>query len=205
MTDMTTVNYPPLPSELEPPAPARPRLLLIGTALASLAVTMGFAGLIGLYVSTRADVILTGERWLPQGVDIPLTQPNMMMFTLVFSVATVVWATSAMRNDDRANFYIATSISLLLAFAFIAQTAYLLTIMGLEIVSNPRAPLFYAIIGTHLAMMSVAMLYLSAMALRALGGNYSAKDLEGIYGASMFWYTTVGLYLVLWYAIYIIK
>ena len=41
--------------------------------------------------------------------------------------------------------------------------------------------------------------------LRTVGGEYSAKDVEGIRGAAMFWYVTVGLYLVLWYAIYITK
>lgn len=205
MIDMTATNHPALPVDLSAPEPARPRLLLIGTALVSLAMTLGFAALVGLYASARADVIQTGERWLPSGVNIPLTQPNMMMFTLVFSAATLAWATAAMRNDDRPNFHIASGLTLLLGSAFIAQTAFLLTIMELEIASDPQSPLIYAVIGTHLVMMVAALVYLVAMALRALGGNYSARDLEGIYGASMFWYTTVGLYLVLWYAVYITK
>ena len=66
-------------------------MLLLATAFVSLATTMGFASLIGLYVATRADVIRTGETWLPRGVTIPLTQPNMMMFTMVFSAATLAW------------------------------------------------------------------------------------------------------------------
>lgn len=205
MIDMTATNHPALPAGFSAPEPARPRLLLIATALVSLAVCMGYAGLIGLYAATRADVIQTGERWLPSGVEIPLTQPNMMMFTLVFSVATLAWATSAMRSDDRANFHIATALTLLLGFAFMAQTAFLVTIMELEIASSPRAVLIYSVIVAHLVFMIAAILYLVAMALRALGGNYSARDLEGIYGAAMFWYTTVGLYLVLWYAVYITK
>ena len=205
MIDMTATNHPALPAEFTAPEPARPRLLLIGTALVSLAISMGYAGLMGLYAATRADVIQAGERWLPSGTDIPLTQPNMMMFTLVFSVATLAWATSAMRSDDRPNFHIATGLTVLLGCAFIAQTGFLVTIMELEIASSPQALLIYAVIGSHLVIMVAAICYLVAMALRALGGNYSARDLEGIYGASMFWYTTVGLYLVLWYAVYITK
>jgi cytochrome c oxidase subunit 3 len=198
-------NYDILPAGAAAPEVARPRLLLLGTAFASLATTMGFASLIGLYVATRADVIQSGGTWLPTGVTIPLTQPNMMMFTLVFSAATLAWATQAMRNDDRPNFYIACSITLLLGFGFLAQTGYLLSLMEIEIESSDRAPLFFAVIGTHMAIMLAAMAYLAGMTLRALGGNYNARDLEGIYGASMFWYTTVGLYLVLWFAVYIIK
>ncbi len=194
-----------IPDRVEPAPPARPRLLLIGTALVSMSVAVGFASLIGIYVATRAAVISTGGTWLPRGVVIPLTQPNMMMFTLVFSAATMVWATQAMRNDDRANFYIATSFSMLLAIAYIAQTAFLLTLMDMGVADDPRAPLFYALIGTHLVLTIAAIGYLAGMVIRTVGGEYSAKDLEGIYGASMFWYTIVGLYLVMWYVIYITK
>ena len=203
MTDITP--YDALPVDIVAAPPARPRLLLIGTALASLAVAMGFAGLIGIYVSSRAAVLRTGGTWLPSGVEIPLTQPNMMMFTLVFSAATMAWATQAIRNDDRGNFYIATTLSLVLAFAFIMQTAFLLSIMELEAAAASQAVLIYAVVGTHLVLTVAAIAYAAGMTLRAFGGEYSAKDLEGVYGASMFWYTTVSLYLVLWYVVYITK
>ncbi|MDA3039609.1 MAG: cytochrome c oxidase subunit 3 [Actinomycetota bacterium] len=203
MTDITPFDAIPDQAPLAPRS--KPRLLLIGTSLVSLAVTMGFAGLVGFYLSSRADVLRTGEPWPPKGVEVPLTQPNMMMFTLVFSAATMAWALQAMRNDDRPNFHIAAGLSLFLGFAFLAQTAYLLTIMELEVAASPRAPLIYAVIGTHMVLQVAAMAYLAGMALRAFGGEYSAKDLEGVYGVAMFWYTTVGLYLVLWYAIYITK
>lgn len=196
-----------IPSELPAPTPARPRLLFIGTALASAAVSSGFAGLIGLYIATRANVRATGQVWLPRGVEIPLTQPNMMAFTLVFSAVTMYWAVFSLKNDDRTNASIALSMTTLFGLAYVAQTAYLLTIMNLPVRGDElgRAPLFYAIIGSHIVIMLAAVLYAVAMWLRTLGGEFSAKDVEGIRGAAMFWYVAVGLYLVLWYAIYITK
>lgn len=201
----TAVNHPALPEEVGAPSPTRPRLLLLATGLVSMAVAVGYSSLVGIYLFARAEVLHSGEQWLPRGVTIPLTQPNMMMFTLVFSVATLAWATSAMRNDDRANFFIAVGLSILFGFAYIAQTGFLLTIMELGVRDDTRAPLIYALVGVHVILMVAAIAYLAAMTLRALGGNYSAKDLEGVYGASLFWYTTVGLYMVLWYAVYITK
>ncbi len=196
-----------IPSELSAPTPARPRLLFIGTALASAAVASGFGGLIGLYLAERAELLSSGQDWLPQGVEIPLTQPNMMAFTLVFSVMTMYWAVTALKNDDRTNFSIALSMTTLFGIAYVAQTGYLLTIMNMPIRDDEfgRAPLFYAIIGSHIVIMLAAVLYAVVMWLRTLGGEYSAKDVEGIRGAAMFWYVAVGLYLVLWYAIYITK
>lgn len=197
-----------LPENVAVAAPSRPRLLVIGTALTSVAVVVGFGSLLSFYVRTRA-LWLAGDNgtWLPRGVTIPLTQPNMMAMTLVLSLVTVLWAVASMKNDDRANTYIAVAISLLFGLAYIAQTAYLLTLMELPIAGDPtgRAPLIYGVIGAHLAITGAAMGYLAIMGIRSLGGNYSAKDVEGLYGAAMFWFVMVTLYFALWYAIYITK
>ncbi len=194
-----------IPSEITPPEVSRPRLLVLATSLVSAAISMGFVGLLSVYIAQRADVIATGERWLPDGVDIPLTQPNFMGVTLAFSVITIWWALAAVRKNDNANAYLAFALSLLFGFAFIAQTAYLFTIMGIEIAADPRGVLFYAIIGTHIVMMIAAMMYAAMMALRTLGGDYNSRDFEGVLSVAIFWTMTVALYGVLWYVIYIIK
>lgn len=213
MTDLSVFD--PIPLDVRPATPARPRLLVTATALASVAVVMMFAGLLGAYVSLRADVIATGETWLPAGVVIPLTQPNMMMITLVFSAVIMVWALSSIRNNDRPNTYIALGLCLIFGIAYISQTAFLLNLMefplsvdfagGDEIDTWLRPPLFYSIIGAHIVMMLVAMIYVVVMGFRTLGGQYNAKDVEGLYSAAMFWFVTVGVYLVIWYTIYITK
>ncbi len=113
---------------LAPPAePARPRVLLVGTALAAAATVMLFVGLIGIYVVLRAEVIATGERWLPAGVEIPLSSPNMAMVTLLMSVVTMHWALAALGNADRRNAFVALGLSILLAAAFVNSTIFLYT------------------------------------------------------------------------------
>lgn len=203
MTDITPYDF--IPADVAAAKPVRPRLLLLGTTLASAAVAMGFMGLIGVYVAARQEVLATGERWLPDGVTIPLTQPNFMGVTMSFSLITIWWSVSAIRNDDRANAFVAFMISLVFGFAFLAQTSYLFTIMQIEILSTERAVLFYGIIGAHMVLTMLAMAYAAIMALRTLGGEYSAKDYEGVLSSAVFWTVVVALYGVMWYAIYITK
>jgi len=202
-TDITP--YDAIPLDVGPASPDRPSLLLTATALASAAVCMGFLGLMGVYIAARQDVLATGQRWLPDGVNIPLTQPNFMGLTLAFSVVTIWWSVAAVRNDDRANSFIASALSLTFAFAFLAQTAYLFTIMGIEILATERAVLLYGIIGAHMVMMLVAMGFVLIMAMRTLGGEYSSRDYEGVACAALFWTMTVAMYGVMWYVIYITK
>ncbi len=203
MTDITPYDF--IPADVAPAEPARPRLLVLATSLASAAIAMGFMGLVGQYIGRRADVVITGERWLPDGVVIPLTQPNFMGLTLSLSVITIWWSVSAIKNDDRPNAFIAFVITLVFGFAYLAQTAYLFTIMEMEILLSDRAVLIYGIVGTHMVLTIVAMGFAAIMALRTLGGEYSARDYEGVLSSALFWTMTVALYGVLWYAIYITK
>ena len=43
------------------------------------------------------------------------------------------------------------------------------------------------------------------MTIRTLGGEYAGRDREGIVAAALFWYVTVAMYAVVWYAIYVTK
>lgn len=205
MTELTVFDA--IPDSPVAPAAARPRLLVIGTALACAAMTMGMAGLLGIYVETRAGIISEGTVWLPKGVTIPLTQPNMMAITLVMSMVSMAWAVHALRHDDRPNTHLALGLCVLFGFAYLAQTAFLFEIMGMPAAGDDlaRPPLFYALIGAHMIIMGAAMLYATVMGLRTLGGNYNAKDVEGIYSVALFWNVAVVLYLIVWYAIYITK
>jgi heme/copper-type cytochrome/quinol oxidase subunit 3 len=199
-------TYEVLPADLAPPEPARPRLTVIGTMLAGIAVIAGFAALIGVYVLQRAEVIATGERWLPEGVDIPLTQPNFMAVTMGMSALSMLWAVYASRTSDRANTLIALGLTLLFGFAFISQTFFLLTLMDMPIAdSGVQGWLIWAIVGSHVAVVAAGLAWVLGAVIRTIGGHLSLRDQESIVGATMFWFVAVGVYLVIWYAIYITK
>lgn len=202
-TDITPYEY--IPADVAAAEPARPRLLLIATSLMSAAVAMGFFGLIGHYVAERAAVIQTGARWLPEGVDIPLTQPNFMGISVAFSVITIWWAVSSVRNNDRSHALLAFALAFMFGVAYLAQTAYLFTIMGIEIAADERSVLLYGIIGSHIVLMLSAMGFVLVVALRTLGGEYSSRDHDGVLSSALFWTVVAALYGVMWYAIYITK
>ncbi len=189
-----------------PPAPPqRPRTLLVGTAIT--ACTIGFAifCMVGLYLARRSDVLNTGQKWLPKGSVIPLPQPNMMFVTLLISCVTLAWGAYALRRDDRQNAYVALGLTTLLAFAYVVQATYLFSISGVT-VDAPlgQGVLFWAISGTHLAMVIGGMVFMLLVTLRALFGGYRQLP-EGVTAAAIYWSITVGVYAVVWYAVYITK
>lgn len=188
-----------------PPPPARPRTLLVGSAAAGCAGAMVVFSLVGIYLARRSDVLNRGEIWLPKGSTIPLPQPNMMFLTLLMSCVTVAWAAWALRRDDKQNAYIALGITTLMALAYIVQATYLFTLTNIPVnAPDGQGVLFWAVSGAHLAMVVAGLVFFALMTFRALSGNFRRIP-EGVTAAGAYWYITVGVYGVIWYAVYITK
>ena len=201
-----TTDRPALSGPVPPPVESRPRVMLVGTAFAAVASVMVFVGLLAVYLATRIQVISDGSKWIPEGMMVPLTQPNMMMLTMVLSVFTVQWAVVSIKNDDRMNAYLALGVSLLLAVSFIVEMGYLYSLMKLDLTIAPRqATLIDAITGAHIVMLAGAMIFLALMGFRALAGSFTSKQHDGIASAALYWHVTVAVYAVIWFAIFVTK
>ena len=190
-----------------PPAPPvqRPRVLVVGSAFAAAASFMVFIGLLGIYLTARSDVISSGSVWLPEGSIIPLQQPNTIFMTLLMSVITMQWAVSAIAKNDRVNAYLALGLTLMLGIAAIVMTTYLWTLMKLDVASGLQGVLIYTITGAHIVMLVLAMLFVALMALRALGGQFTARQHDGITAAAVYWHAMVAVFALIWISIYITK
>ena len=190
-----------------PPAPAvqRPRVLVVGAAFAAAASFTVFIGLIGIYLAARVDVVGSGTAWLPKGSTIPLQQPNTMFITLIMSVFTMQWAVAAIAKNDRVNAYLAMGLTLMLGIATIVMTTYLWYLMELDIASGIQGVLIYTITGAHIVMLVLAMIFVALMGLRALGGQFTARQHDGITAAAVFWYAMVAVYALIWISIYVTK
>lgn len=191
-------------ASLAPPV-TRPRVLMVGTAFATAAAVMVFLGLLGVYLAERSAVVTAGDTWLPQGVTIPLDQPNIMLATLLMGCLSVQWAVFAIARDDRVNAYLALGLTLLFGFMVVVMTAYLYSLMKLDVAATPQAVLIYTITAGHIAFLLASMTYLSLMAIRALGGQFTSRQHDGISAAALTWYAQTAVFFVIWLAIYITK
>ncbi len=194
-----------IPDDLPAHERERPRVLLYGTSLVLVVLGMAFAGMFAIYFAQRAAF---GEGWIPDGAGtIPLTPASVMLVTLAMSSITVQWVVWAISHDDRLNLYISSALTIVLSFAFLNQASFLYDSMGWEVSGDHavQAVLIYAITGSQIVMLVAAICFLALMSFRALAGEYSAKDHEGLTAAAVFWHASVVAYFVIWAAIYNIK
>ena len=193
------------PALAPPPVARRPRVLMVATGFVMAGVAMFFASLFGIYLLERSTMLADGSKWLPEGVSIPLTQPNMLLLTLIMASVCMQWAHSAIRDDSRTYAYLALGITLLLGFAFLNQASYLYNVMGFKIEASTTAVLVYAITGAHIVMLVIAMAFVALMAIRALGGQFSSTQSDGIAAATMFWHANTAVFFLIWLIIYVTK
>lgn len=182
------------------PALPRRRELLFGTAFATAGASMVIIALVGNYLATRDA---TGVNWLINN-QIPLTQPNMQLITLGMSAITMQWAVWSIARDDRYHSYMALGLTVLLGLAFVNQTTFLYKLAGIGI-EQTEGPLFYAVTGSHLAMMIGALIFMVLMGFRTLAGQYSSRQPDGLGAAAIVWYAGIALYAVIWFAVYVQK
>ena len=194
-----------IPAEVAAPPPNRPRVLLIGTSFAAAGCVMAFAGLIGVYLSSRSSALAEGTPWLPDGATIPLTPGTMALFTLVLSLVTMQWAVQAVGDNDRRHALVALALTGLFGVCAINAVTFLFTQSNIGVRDSTMGVLFYVISGASIAMTAAGLVFAAVMTIRTIGGEYSGRDREGIVAAALFWYVTVAMYAVVWYTIYVTK
>lgn len=182
----------------------RPRTLLVGTVFAIVACGMFFAGAFGIYLKLRNETVTSGGAWLKPG-QISLVPGGMMMATSAMSVITMAWAVQAIRNDDRKNAYVALGLTLLFGVANLNQQVFYYNDMKLTVKGEVADLLIYVITGAHVAMLIGAMVFVALAAFRALAGQFSSRQSDGIQAAFYFWTATMLMYSLIYYGIYITK
>ena len=175
----------------------RPRSLTVATALISAAVAALFMGVLTAYFVSRSA--FSGKTaWIPAELHIRQVVLTMQTITLVMSCVTILWAGWAIRRDDRRSTYIALGTTFLLGLAHINGLAFVIKQFGVGITSSVPAAYLFIFAGMHIVMTVGALVYLGAVGVRTLGGNYGGRDAEGIDAATIFWFATVLMWVVIW-------
>ncbi|CCM64745.1 MULTISPECIES: cytochrome c oxidase subunit 3 [Candidatus Neomicrothrix] len=189
-----------IPAEVTPAVLPKRRQTVAGAAFAAASSAMLVVLLLGNYLEIRS----ASEKFF-DGVSMPLAQPNVMFWGLGLSVLSIQWAVWAIARDERSQAYWAIGITALLGLSFLNSTWYLMSQSDLAVGVQPEAGATFAVVGAHVAMVLVGLLMVAVMAFRTFGGQFSSRYPDGWSAAALYWHTTVGVYVLVWYAVYVTK
>ena len=190
------------------PAPARPRLLIVGTTLACVAGSMLFAGLLGGYLHARQQSGGTTDKWLPKGTIVPVIATNIVLLGTIFAVIMASWAVYAVRRGARSDAYIALGLTALFGLAVMNAQVYIWRQMKIGIAATKGQPFplfFYGVTGTLFVAILSGVVFAGVMAFRTAGGRSTPKDAEALSAHTLYWYFLTAATTAVWAVVYVNK
>ncbi len=185
------------------PAPAPRNQLIIGTAVASVAMTMLIGGMLSIWALQRREAIDAEGSWLPSGVTIPEVPSNVMLIAFVGIVTFAHWAQWSANRNDRANTVFALASTAFVSVLVINAQFFVYSQMDLGVTDGAYGSMFYAITGTFLALMIAGTVFTLVAMFRFLGGRTSDRELLDAH--VIFWYAMSAVYAAIWFVVYVTK
>ena len=134
---------------------------------------MYFAGVFGVYLKERAQVRSEGLPWIPNKATIELTQPGMVIWTLLISIVVMQWAVYSIKHDDRQHALLGIGTTLVMGAMVVVQTAWHLSQTNLIADEGPTtaATLIFTIVGSYLVAVIIGMIILLLTGFRTMAGH----------------------------------
>lgn len=184
------------------PAPAPRRQLIVGSALASVAMAMLVGGMLAVWSLQRRRTVEIGETWLPDGVTIPEVAVNVALLAFIGICTFAQWAVYAAKRDDRGHTAFALGATVLTAVMVINAQAFVYADMGLGIGDGTYAAMFYAVTGVFVALMIIGIIFSTVAAFRFIGGR---SDHEIVAAHAIYWYAISAIFAAIWFVVYVTK
>jgi cytochrome c oxidase subunit 3 len=173
----------------------------LGVVLFIVSEAMMFGAFFAQYFYNR---ILSPE-WPPQGQERVAAFPLPVILTvlLVGSGFTAHWALNAIRRDDRDKFQGWLIVTILLGVGFLGGQAFeywnLMVNEHFTISSGIYGSVFFSLTGLHGLHVTVGVILLIGIAIRAFLGHFSARNHFGAEGSILYWHFVD----VVWIALYV--
>ena len=188
-------------------APAPRRQMFVGTALGCVAAGSLIGAMLALWMRFRTEALdVTGGRWVPKGVDVPLVPANTMLLAFVLIGIFAQWGVYAARRDARSHTAMALALVGLIGVAIVNAQAYIYARMELPITGDGATAfnaMFYAITGTFVLLLIIGIGFSAITAFRYMGGR--TTDREIVSAHALYWYFLGALFFALWLVVYVTK
>jgi heme/copper-type cytochrome/quinol oxidase subunit 3 len=188
-------------------APAPQRQVFVGTALGCVAAGSLIGAMLALWMRFRTDALeVTGGRWVPKGVKVPLVPANTMLLAFVLIFVFAQWTVYAARRDARSHTALGLALVGFIGVAIVNAQAFIYARMKLPITGQAATAyntMFYAVTGTFLLLLIIGIGFTVITAFRYMGGR--TTDREIVSAHALYWYFLGALFFALWFVVYVTK
>jgi cytochrome c oxidase subunit III len=174
---------------------------LLGMLLFIISEVMIFGAFFTAYFFIRVS---QGDPWPGPGATLPVAVAGVNTAVLWSSSFTMHWAQTSIKNGNRFGLKagILTTFLLGATFLFVQINEY--ANIGFAPQDSAQATIFYSLTGLHGAHVTIGLLLLLIVTIRAFRGHYSPQEYRGVEVPGIYWHFVDVMWLVVYSTVYIL-
>jgi cytochrome c oxidase subunit III len=188
-----------------PPANRSSRVepALLGMMLFIISEIMVFGAFFTAYFFIR--VVATGHTWFPvNGHELPVAVAGVNTAILVSSSLTLHWAQTSIKNGNRFGLQAGMTATFLLGLTFLFIQINEYVHIGFAAQDNAQATIFFSLTGLHGAHVTIGLLLLGMVTVRAYKGHFSPEHHQGLEVPGIYWHFVDVMWIVVYTSVYIL-
>ena len=174
----------------------------LGILLFIVSEVMLFGAFFASYFFLR--VVANVGPWPPEGFDLPKAIAGVNTAILISSSFTIHFAQESIKKNNRLGLQLGmvTTFLLGLTFLFIQINEYVH--IGFSPQDSAQGSIFYGLTGLHGAHVTIGLMLLTFITIRAFRGHYSADAYRGMEVPGIYWHFVDVMWIVVYFTVYII-
>jgi len=174
---------------------------LLGMLLFIISEIMVFGAFFTAYFFIR---VVNGDEWPAAGTELPKLIALVNTCILVSSSLTVHWALEGAKHGNRFALQAGITTTFLLGatFLFIQINEYVH--IGFSPQDSAQGTIFYGLTGLHGAHVTIGLMLLTFITIRAFRGHYSADAYRGMEVPGIYWHFVDVMWIIVYLTVYII-
>jgi cytochrome c oxidase subunit 3 len=188
-----------------PPANRSSRVepALLGMLLFIISEVMVFGAFFTAYFFIR--IVAEGHTWFPiDGKDLPVAVAGVNTAILVSSSLTLHWAQTSIKNGNRFGLQAGMTATFLLGLTFLFIQINEYVHIGFAPQDHAQATVFFSLTGLHGAHVTIGLILLGMVTIRAFRGHFSPESHHGMEIPGIYWHFVDVMWIVVYTTIYVI-
>jgi cytochrome c oxidase subunit 3 len=176
---------------------------LLGMLLFIISEVMVFGAFFTAYFFIR--IVAEGHTWFPiDGKDLPVAVAGVNTAILVSSSLTLHWAQTSIKNGNRFGLQAGMSATFLLGLTFLFIQINEYVHIGFAPQDHAQATIFFSLTGLHGAHVTIGLILLGMVTIRAFRGHFSPEHHHGVEIPGIYWHFVDVMWIVVYTTIYVI-
>ena len=174
---------------------------LLGMLLFIISEVMIFGAFFTAYFFIR---VVNGDEWPAAGTELPKLIAGINTAILISSSFTLHWAETALKADNRFGFQAGMFSTFMLGATFLFVQINEYVHIGFAPQDHAQATVFFSLTGLHGAHVTIGLILLGMVTIRAFRGHFSPEHHHGVEVPGIYWHFVDIMWVVVYTTIYII-